>query len=415
MRLLAHILIWLTGGLLAVGLTLGATLLMGAEPIVDTNEATANADRVWARQWLAAKNFRGKRPGDRVTIRLTQDEASLVANEVLDQLADGQASVRLEQGRATLLASLSLPWHPERHFLNLKAVVIEDGDRPQLRALRIGGLSLPGTLTEVLSDQFLARVDLAQILLDFEITSNEMRLAYEWQPAQFKEVGSELIGARDLDLSLRVQQSLAERLSVLPRGQPVALADLIQHLMKRAESESQRDNPVAVNRAVILALAAYINGQTIRDPDSEVPQAPLPKRRVVLRSRNDLSKHFLGSAALALRGGQGLAQLAGWYKELSDADGGTGFSFADMAANRAGIRFAEVATTSRAEAGRIQRLAAQGLTEDDFMPSIDRLPEGLNKDEYLQRFGNRLDNPHYRSVLELIDQALDDRRLYRAP
>ena len=59
-----------------------------------------------------------------------------------------------------------------------------------------------------------------------------------------------------------------------------------------------------------------------------------------MRGRRDLAQHFFVSAHLTASTGAEAAQAAGLAKELVDAQRPSGFSFADLAADRAGARFA---------------------------------------------------------------------------
>ncbi|WP_041603840.1 hypothetical protein [Thioflavicoccus mobilis] len=403
-----------TVALFVVGLVLSTAVAVASAPLVAPETAGTEADLGWARDWLAAKHFRGKHPGERVTILLSEREANLLANEVLDQFVRGRASVHLEQGRAVVLASIGLPWAPERRFINLRVVVVEDGARPKIESARLAGVPLPAVLVQAVAGQALDRADRGRVLRDFDLRPGQLALTYEWQPRILEEIGAALVTRGDLALALRYQRHLAQRVWVVPKDQPVALAELIAYLMGKAVAEPAKTDPVAVNRALIAALAAYVNGQTLRDPDDPRVEPELARRRVLLRGHEDLGRHFLSSALVAIRGNSGLSRLVGWYKELSDADGGSGFSFADMAANRAGIRFAKLATADRNEARRVQRRAAGGLVDDDFMPSIDGLPEGLAKGDYAHRFGDRLDSPAYQAMNAEIDRRIDALALYRA-
>jgi uncharacterized protein YfiM (DUF2279 family) len=61
-----------------------------------------------------------------------------------------------------------------------------------------------------------------------------------------------------------------------------------------------------------------------------------------LLGRYDSAQHFVISAALAAWAGEPAANAIGVYKEIDDSRRGSGFSFADLAADRAGTRFGEV-------------------------------------------------------------------------
>ena len=113
-----------------------------------------------------------------------------------------------------------------------------------------------------------------------------------------------------------------------------------------------------------------------------------------LYARSDLAKHFFISAhATAVAGGQA-AYTAGLAKEMLDARGGSGFSFADMAANRAGIAFANALLTGRVP---LEKLAAD-FRGEDYMPDIEGLPEGLAAKSFAAEYGGPSD-PRYLAMI----------------
>jgi hypothetical protein len=78
----------------------------------------------------------------------------------------------------------------------------------------------------------------------------------------------------------------------------------------------------------------------------------------------------------------------GIAKELMDATpGGSGFSFVDLMADRAGTLFADAATEDDASARLMQALIRDGVTTADFCPPIDGIPEGLTMDEFQTDYG----------------------------
>jgi hypothetical protein len=111
---------------------------------------------------------------------------------------------------------------------------------------------------------------------------------------------------------------------------------------------------VVENRAAIVVLTFYANGKGLA---AIVPAArawPRPAAHTMtLYGRDDFSKHFLVSAALAANAGGPLADAVGLYKEVDDARVGSGFSFNDIAADRAGTRFGEFAAGNKETAARL--------------------------------------------------------------
>ena len=72
------------------------------------------------------------------------------------------------------------------------------------------------------------------------------------------------------------------------------------------------------------------------------------------------------------------SDAAGLFKEIEDARSGSGFSFDDIAADRAGTRFGEYAANP-VSAQKLQRQLSGGIGEKDIMPRSDDLPEFLSE------------------------------------
>jgi signal transduction histidine kinase len=101
------------------------------------------------------------------------------------------------------------------------------------------------------------------------------------------------------------------------------------------------------------------------------------------------------------------ALTVGITKAMKDSTpGGSGFSFVDMAANQAGIRFAAVATRNPASAQSLQQLIAGGVTAEDLFPAIAGLPEGISADDFHWQYGG-LGGAETRRLFNEIDHRLD--------
>jgi len=105
--------------------------------------------------------------------------------------------------------------------------------------------------------------------------------------------------------------------------------------------------------------------------------------RFTMQSRHDLAQHFWISAALADLAGEQLALAAGVTKELQDANGGSGFSFADLAADIAGV---ELGTRILSSKISLEHLSKE-FRVDDFLIKPLGLPEGLSSAEFLRKYG----------------------------
>jgi hypothetical protein len=162
---------------------------------------------------------------------------------------------------------------------------------------------------------------------------------------------------------------------------------------------------VEENRAALLALGIVLGHPRLARAVGEkldaerAATAGLTRARTTLRGRSDWTRHFTVSGALTVVSAVAPSDAAGLLKEELDADGGSGFSFGDLLADRAGTAFADVATRDEASAAAIQARLADGFRVDDFFPPADGLPEGIQDAELQSRFGG-VGGPLYRRTAE---------------
>ena len=173
----------------------------------------------------------------------------------------------------------------------------------------------------------------------------------------------------------------------VPKGDS-GFAWLMQEAFTFAEDNSHGTDAVKPNRAAILALGAILGEVRVAqvakrriDLDRGEEIAAL-RNRVTLRGRHDLSRHFWVSAALAVLSDERRSMTVGISKELMDATpGGTGFSFVDLTADRAGALFADAATRNAESAQAMQSRIRNGVEVADICPDVRDLPEGLSRDD----------------------------------
>jgi hypothetical protein len=204
---------------------------------------------------------------------------------------------------------------------------------------------------------------------------------------------------------------IGSTLRSLPNG--ASLAVLLKPVLQLAGTRGAAGNVLDENRAGLLVLAFYINGWPL---DRVVPEARewprLEGRTVLLRGRGDLTQHFTVSALIAAAAGERIADLAGVYKELEDARHGSGFSFSDLAADRAGTRLGQMATDSVESAHRLLSRMTTDLTEADMMPEVTDLPDNLPQAEFTRRFG-RVGAPAYNEMVGEIERRLAGLSLFQ--
>lgn len=209
------------------------------------------------------------------------------------------------------------------------------------------------------------------------------------------------------------QQQIANIVHQHDISQRLSLASLLQPLFKAAYQRSSPATAISDNIAIIYTICAYVN-------KNEIPfYIPIKQlltqiriHPVFLYKRTDQAKHFMLSAALTVTGGHYLADILGQEKELRDAFSSSGFSFIDLAANRAGMKFSERATASPKDAKELQRIMSEITDYHEFMPVTQDLPEKLSNVQFTQQFDS-ISSPAYQQLLQVIDDRIDALPIYR--
>jgi len=171
-------------------------------------------------------------------------------------------------------------------------------------------------------------------------------------------------------------------------------AKLLELAFMYAADNSHGTDAVHPNKAAILALGVILGEQRV----ARVAKRPINinrisefdalRNRVTLVGRNDLARHFWVSAALVILSDEKRSMSVGIGKELMDAtEGGSGFSFDDLAADRAGTLLAIAATKNEANARNLQTRIGHGVVIADFFPGVEGLPSGLTRDEFQSDYG----------------------------
>ena len=188
-----------------------------------------------------------------------------------------------------------------------------------------------------------------------------------------------------------------------------------------ARDRSAERDPGSENRAAIFAIGMLLGHPRVEKflgpvlAGDENPTSRQVLRRVPLRGRSDWTRHFCVSAAITLLSEQVVSDAAGLLKEELDSDmGGSGFSFADLLADRAGTTFAIQATRDKAAARAMQDRIVQGFEVDEFFPPAAGLPEGIPDAELQSRYGGG-GGEAYRQLIAEIERRITACAAYRRP
>ena len=220
----------------------------------------------------------------------------------------------------------------------------------------------------------------------------------------------------DLEQAARVTgRHLLESAATIGSGDG-AFGQVLRMAFEYARENSHGTDPVFPNRAAILALGVIIGddqvariGRNELDPAGMVDREAL-RNKITVSGRSDLPRHFAVCAALTVLTDQHRALAVGIAKEISDSNpGGSGFSFVDMVANKAGIRMTVLASQDAESARHMQNRIAQSSGQDTFVPAIDGLPEGISAEAFGTEFGG-LGGRRTRDLMAEIDHRVE--RLY---
>ena len=177
--------------------------------------------------------------------------------------------------------------------------------------------------------------------------------------------------------------------------------------------DGSRASAIDHNRAAILALGIAVGDARLARLVGLEGDTALVRRVVqvgtgaALRGRDDWSKHYTVSAALAVLEHPFVSDAAGLMKEQLDAlTQGSGFSFGDLAADRAGVRFAAAATSSDAAAQAMQARLHDAFVVTDFFPSMADLPEALTVEEFRRDYKG-VGSQQYHRIAAEIEARLD--------
>lgn len=341
---------------------------------------------------------------------LGQEELDLAINYFANQYADGVARLNIAKSRAVIESTLQLPANPLGRFLNLRLELEQTDKLPKIGNMTLGKLRIPGALVNMLLNYGLSGAQpltdwktLTDMIKRVEFAPQRMTVTYRWQDDLPAKLSGAFLPVQDQNRIEVYQRRLAELTQVGKNS--LSLTELTRPLFQLAKDRSNSGEAIAENRAVILVLTFYANQRNLNKiiPQSKTWPRPI-WLMVKLNDRDDFPKHYLVSAMMAAYSGTPLSDAVGLYKEIEDSRGGSGFSFNDIAADRAGTRMGEQAIGSEQQAKKIQAIMATAK-ESDIMPMTADLPEFMPEAEFMRRFGGIQGEP-YRQMMRKIEQRI---------
>jgi hypothetical protein len=371
-----------------------------------------------ATQLLRANDPRKLKTGQMSRITVREEEVALAGSYALSRLGSAGTKVRIEDARLTFDGTLEIPNNPVGRYVNVAAVVSQGNPLPGFVSLKIGRLPVSGWLANQVLDRAMiwlyadqdARA-VSQMIRAIQLRPGRMQVTYRWQEDVVKRLRDRVVPEAD-KARLRFYNDALVRIARGVSSRP-DLGELLSPLLALAGERGEAEDAPAENRAALLVLEAFVNNRNLGVLVPGYDTWAKPRRLVpVIEGRRDFPQHLMTSAVLAALGDAALSDAVGLYKEVDDSRGGSGFSFTDLAADRAGTRFGELCVRSVSSARRIQQAATDGLNNGDLMPPVLDLPEHMSESVFMRRFGNTGD-ARYKKVTVEIERRISTLALYR--
>jgi hypothetical protein len=418
MRFLFKLLLWLII-LSPVALTTFAWFALEKQPIVAPSRTLNHTDIARAQRVIKENNPRKLPAGTEREVRISERDLNRVANYLL-QRTGGSVQAKVRQDVAQLSGSVRIPWLPLKPYLNIRLRVTDSGGEPRVSDLRIGQVPIPDPISQLVIREILTHLyrteqgGLAgEVIKKIDLSTGQVAITYRWQPDLIDRARDSLTSRHERDAIAAYYKELAA-LQAAGRARHGPLLGALQPLFQLAQQRSHSGgDPVSENRSLLLVLGVWATNQGMgRFLPAEARRGRIRGFRLSLERRIDFGQHFLVSAAITSGSDSMLSNAVGLFKEVSDSQGGSGFSFADLAADRAGTRFGEVATHSIASARRVQQLLAAELEESDIFPRARDLPENLSAAEFQRRYG-KVGSTAYNKIADEIERRVAACLLYK--
>ena len=381
----------------------------------------------------------------RAAVAVTPDELTALLRW-LAQRVDPGATVRVagDRGRHAVdwTVALALPM-PVRRHLNVSgtSAVRLIGTTPVMPVceLAIGSVHMSAWLCEQMllgwypsggaaPDALAAPVDLLHAVVHVEqLRVDEYGAGIAYRRVAMddasRRVFQQLLGpGKAVTAAVAAQLLYVQQDARRLRTAPDRFQAVLQNAFRLAQVRSRVGDPVAENQGAILALGMLFGSEDVAiaagmPRPQNIAEIAAQIGPLTLLGREDWVKHFLVSAALVQVATSDVSDVAGRVKEQLDARGGSGFSFADLLADRAGTRFGELLSADADAAAMVQRRLVSHYELTDFFPASaysenNVLPEGMQQAQFQNDIGG-VGGARYRVLEAEIARRLAECDFYR--
>jgi hypothetical protein len=426
---------WILGQLILIGVCLAGIsgvvygVALESEAMVFEAEGIETEDRRRLVKLFGVHDPRHLNEGSTDELTLSQRDVNQLLSWGLALGPDGQkARVEIEEEGVQLSLSSRIP--VVERYLNVAAAgmaFVNDGELAvKPKSLRIGRLTIPRWMLVASGPSIINHVfqnrhtrPFLSSLKNVQLSSGSATVTYGPLNLTKDLLSDALVVLGGDDMGPATAAHVEHLIEFAESAESVQFGDCLRTAFDWAQKRvGTGKDPVHESRSAILALGYLLGHERVQslvgpglpDPSSEVHAKFLA---VSLRRRNDWVRHFTLSAALEVLSNPATSNMLGLLKEELDADGGSGFSFADLLADNAGTVLAQQATSSDATARQIQERLAVAVDVDDYFPVADDLPEGLSDAEFREQYGG-VRGKEYQELHDEIQRRILACKLYRA-
>jgi len=421
--------------ILGVGLGILTSFIFDDAPLVKPSAELSQRELTRIEQFIRKNNPQDIKEGKQVKTQISETDLKLLISYILQRLevnipkfAERRVGslVSLQKNKAKIKLSFGLPEYGKDKYINITAEFVTKNEDENfdagLKKFRIGEIELPAVVVKLLADKIHAdlkdRIEeydsISLAIKNIQIDEQKLTLNYDFDKQVVERIQRNLtsrVFPESLKQALIAQSNQLAFSSQRLEMQP-SINVLFKPMFELAQERSQLHDPVIENKAVFIVLGAYVLNKNITQYFDQNNRYIIKAHKLYLQKRHDLSRHFLASAAITSIADSSLAKTIGLQKEIGDSDGGSGFSFIDLAADYAGIKLAKFATANEMQARQIQYYLAAVKQENEYMPETDKLAEGIYRTDLNSGFKS---SEQYIEMEALIIDRIQQLAVYKIP
>jgi hypothetical protein len=421
--------------LLAVFLIMAGLMLWTVSQVISSQPVAVkpqqgNIDSAQQVKILLRKiRYKIRTPPRKFSLRVSAAEIDAIgrfANRAIPRL---RVQTELAEAATQIAISLQMPSSLSGWFVNFQISILPSSKGVQIERFSVGNLEFDSqwsfALLTSIADRFTDGV-VSELL--GQITAVKMQYqsvtVFVSPNGSLRQQLNQLAGMFGLEDNGHEKEAirhyhefLVQLAYRLPKQRNLSLLAYLKPLINEAASRSKLSSAAEENRTALLALGYFAGHRhfagvigSFAELESKLAKTP---HQLLLAGRHDLQQHFLYSIIFKLLSDRGVSFMLGELKEMMDSGrGGSGFSFADLAADLSGNQFAQYATGAETAAS-LQNNFASKINERWIFPAIGDLEEGLSKQAFKEKY-SEVDSPRYLAVVEKIQARIDLLPLYQS-